>query len=269
MHASRAERTTTGEDQTLRQRTSIAVLIVLLICGAAIVLSGALRYGNRAQRIGDHETAKLWYQAAAYTGNANAQNNLAGFYAEGLGGERDDELAAKWFHKAAKAGVPSAKFNLSNFYEEGRGVPRDTRKAVQLLEEVGEHDPVAAFNAGNIYATGRDDFPKDIPQAIRWYERAASMGYASAQYNLATIYVQGDGVPKNFTAARALLLKAAQQSHTKAQVDYGLLLIFGAGGKQDVSEGRRWIREGAKDPATLALIYERIAKACKQESKGC
>ena len=84
-----------------------------------------------------------------------------------------------------------------------------------------------------------------------------------------SVYVQGDGVPKDFAAARALMLKAAQQNHANAQVDYGLLLIFGAGGKQDAAEGQRWIREGANDPATLALIHERIATACRQEPKVC
>jgi TPR repeat protein len=214
-------------------------------------------------------TAKLWYTAAAYTGNANAQNNLAGFYAEGLGGEQDDALAAKWYQKAANSGVPSAQFNLGNFYEEGRGVPRDIRKAVQLLESAGQRDAVAAFNAGNIYATGRDDFPKDMAKAVAWYEKSAAMGYASAQYNLATIYVQGTGVTRNYPRGRELLLQAAQQNHPKAQVDYGLLLMVGAGGKQEMAEGRQWVKRGATDPATLALVNEHIATVCRENPLIC
>lgn len=252
-----------------RQGASIALLIGLVGLAAALVWSNALRYGNRAQRAGNYEVAKLWYQAAAYTGNANAQNNLAGFYAEGLGGERDDALAAKWFQKAADSGVPSAQFNLANFYEEGRGVPRNIRKAVQLFESAAPRDPVAAFNAGHIYATGRDDFPQDMVKAVAWYGRSAAMGYAPAQYNLATIYVQGTGVPRNYARGRELLFQAAQQNHAKAQVDYGLLLMVGAGGKQDMSEGKQWVERGAKDSATLALINARIAAVCRDNPRIC
>lgn len=165
-----------------RQKILNILLAALLLSVVFLAWSNATRYGNRAQKGGNYVLAKMWYLIAAHSGDGAAQNNLAGFYAEGLGGDRSDRLAVKWFEKAAAAGVSAATFNLSNFYEEGRGVPRDIRKATTLLEDLAKQgDSVAAFNLGHIYATGRDDFPQDMEKAIQWYEISAQKGYASAQ----------------------------------------------------------------------------------------
>ena len=150
----------------------LAMLLIVLLCAG---LLNAYNFGRNAFASGDYNSARRWYQVAAVLGNAKAQNNLAGLYAEGHGGEKNDALAAKWFERAAEQGVSAAKVNLSNFYEEGRGVARDTGKAVALLESAATAgDVVAAFNLGSIFATGREDFPKNAARAIFWYEKAAA-----------------------------------------------------------------------------------------------
>ena len=101
-----------------RQKILNILLAALLLSVVFLAWSNATRYGNRAQKGGNYVLAKMWYLIAAHSGDGAAQNNLAGFYAEGLGGDRSDRLAVKWFEKAAAAGVSAATFNLSNFYEE-------------------------------------------------------------------------------------------------------------------------------------------------------
>lgn len=247
------------------RRSRLNVLLFVLFVGVCVFAwSNSMRYGNAAQRAGNYALARMWYLLAAHTGDANAQNNLAGFYAEGLGGARDDAQAAKWFAKAAAAGVSAAKFNLSNFYEEGRGVPKDIGRTVQLLQELAEqHDSVAAFNLGNIYATGRSDFPQDLRQAVHWYEKSAKAGYASAQYNLGSVYFRGHGdVPQDFALAAQWIRMAAQNNHHKAQLDYGLMRMTGIGTQQDTTDGLQWLQRAAQDPATLGLLKQKIALLC-------
>lgn len=246
-----------------RQRLNI-LLFVLLLGVVLFAWSNAMRNGNAAQRAGNFGLARMWYSIAAHTGNAGAQNNLAGLYAEGLGGSRDDAQAAKWFEKAASAGVDQAKFNLSNFYEEGRGVPRDIRKTVQLLEELAErHEREAAFNLGHIYANGRSDFSQDMKKAVHWYEKSAHAGYGSAQYNLASLYFRGHSdVPQDLALASQWMLKAANGNHRKAQVDYGVMRLAGLGVERDPADAAQWFRRAAQDPATLELIREKLARLC-------
>lgn len=71
----------------------ILALLCLLLLGA--VLLNAYKFGHNAFAQGDYKAARGWYQVAAHMGHGKAQNNLAGLYAEGLGGEQDNTLAAK------------------------------------------------------------------------------------------------------------------------------------------------------------------------------
>jgi len=47
---------------------------------------------------------------------------------------------------------------------------------------------------------------------VRWYTKAAEQGYAFAQYNLATLYSNGDGVPVCDKTAAKWFALAAEQS---------------------------------------------------------
>jgi len=54
-----------------------------------------------------------------------AQSNLAFFYFNGLGTQRDYPEAARLVRLAAKQGLPIAQANLGFLYETGKGVPLD------------------------------------------------------------------------------------------------------------------------------------------------
>jgi TPR repeat protein len=40
--------------------------------------------------------------------------------------------------------------------------------------------------------------PQDYVEAVKWFRRAAEQGFADAQDSLARMYVQGQGVPKDY-----------------------------------------------------------------------
>ena len=56
-------------------------------------------------------------------------HNLALYYFEGAGGQKDTTLAAQWFRRAAEKGVTDSQFNLGRLYEEGYGVAKDPAAA--------------------------------------------------------------------------------------------------------------------------------------------
>ena len=58
---------------------------------------------------------------------------------------------------------------------------------------------------------------KDSKKAIEWYEKAASQGFAKAQYNLGVMYDNGYGVEVNEQKAYELLQKSLNQGNPKAQ----------------------------------------------------
>lgn len=246
------------------------LIAVLLFSSATLTLAFySYDLGRMAKVQSHYAVARFFFGVSAWLGDGRAQNNLAGLYAEGLGGPSDYQAAAKWFQEAANQGVVEAKFNLSNLYESGTGVPRDTGKAIALLEEAAAMgDIIAAFNAGSLLSEGRSDFQKDIPRAIRWYLKAADAGYASAQYNLGWIYTQGVGVPKDWPAAATWFAKAAAQGQAKAQMDLGTMLASGIGGTHDFAKGILLLKKAAGDPKISTEVQRRFAAVCNTASEA-
>jgi TPR repeat protein len=72
------------------------------------------------------------------------------------------------------------------------------------LKDLEFEDGVAAYNAG------------DYPKACRIFKINALFNL-SAQYNLAMMYRNGEGVPKNYAEAAFRYDIAAQQGHAEAQ----------------------------------------------------
>jgi TPR repeat protein len=231
-----------------------------------IVLLNGYAFGQFAVSLGSYKAARLCYGVAAWFGNSQARNNLAGLYADGLGGPRDDRQAARLFQQAADSGITQAKFNLASFYEEGRGVARHIDTAIHLFEAAAADDDVdAAYNLGHLHASGRDDLPRDPVKALNWYRQAADLNHASAQFNLAGLYIQGVDVSKCVDLAINWYTRAAQQGHAKAQLELGTLYAFGVGvgAEVDLARGIIWLRRARAQAATAAAAGERLAQACK------
>ena len=66
-------------------------------------------------------------------GDARAQYNLGGLYAEGRGVPPDAAGAVAWYRRAAEQGHVRAQYNLGGLYAEGLGVPPDAVEALMWL----------------------------------------------------------------------------------------------------------------------------------------
>jgi hypothetical protein len=69
----------------------------------------------------------------AEAGDAVAQFNLAGIYANGRGVAKNDAEAAKWCRMAAEAGDVKAQYKLGGMWDKGWGVPEDDAEARKAL----------------------------------------------------------------------------------------------------------------------------------------
>ena len=64
---------------------------------------------------------------------------------------------------------------------------------------------------------------QDYKQAVKWYRKAAEQNNASAQYNLALMYVKGVGVPKDYVMAHMYWNIAAVSGAKDAIKNRGLI----------------------------------------------
>ena len=101
-----------------------------------------------------------------------------------------------------------------------------------------------------------------MPEAVRWFERAADAGFAPAQFRLASLNEKGEGVKKDVQAARRLYLAAADKGHAKAMHNLAVLYAEGIDGKPDYKAASEWFRKAAGYGVTdsqynLAILYAR------------
>jgi localization factor PodJL len=113
-----------------------------------------------------------------------------------------------------------------------------------LIESAKRSDPAAFHEIAVRYFDG-ERVAQDQAKAIIWFEKAAELGFAPAQYRLGNAYDKGHGVTANAGLAESWYRKAADQGHIKAMHNLAVLLAEGSLGKPDYSQAGYWFRRAA------------------------
>jgi TPR repeat protein len=120
-----------GAMMTSFKHTPLATLALLAGVTAASADNAA---GVSAYLSGDYQTAREEFLAAAEEGSAEAELNLAFFYYNGRGVERDLAEAVRWFERAAEDGNATAQYMLAGAYLKGVTVEADVRTALHWYD---------------------------------------------------------------------------------------------------------------------------------------
>lgn len=147
-----------------------------------------------------------------------------------------------------------AAFSLSsgadpeNYYREGErhywgdGVPKNRPEAIKCYRKAAEQGhPLAQIRLGSCYYIGKG-VAKDFFEAAKWYREAAKQGEARGQMNLGHCYAGGKGVPKDEVEAVSWYLKAAQQDAPFAALHLIKCYRDGKGVPKDREEEMKWTR---------------------------
>jgi len=105
-------------------------------------------------------------------------------------------------------------------------------------------DAAAEFEVATRFAEGRG-LPPSNEEAARWLERAAKQGLAPAQFRLGGFYEKGIGVKKDLAAARDLYRAAADKGNGKAMHNLAVLYAEGITGPADYRTAAHWFRKAA------------------------
>jgi len=119
--------------------------------------------------------------------------------------------------------------------------------ACQQLANDGD---VLAINiVASMYENGQG-VPKDAMQAFRYYERSANLGNVSGQYNLGRLYDQGVNGSRNAYQAVNWLKKAAGQKYIPAMDYLARIYFHGRGVNKSFEKSHQWItRSGGANSA--------------------
>ena len=131
--------------------------------------------------------------------------------------------------------------------------PEQVSQAEQLPEQIGTQalreaamsgDATAQFVVASRYLEGRT-VARDHDAAARWYTRAANGGLAAAQYRIGTLYERGSGVKQDRFEAMSWYAKAAEQGNVKAMHNLAVLSADSTNGKPDMARAAKWFANAA------------------------
>lgn len=156
----------------------------------------------------------------------------------------------------AKSGEAEAQNALGEAYYDGKGVTENLPEAVKWYTRAAEQGNADAQNSlGYCYEFGEGvDYQNDV-KAAKWYTKAAEQGLPIAQCNLGICYENGDGVEKNLEEAIKWYTKAADQGYAKAQYYLGKAYDEGKGVAKNDSEAMNWYLKAIKNNSPEAAYY--------------
>lgn len=112
------------------------------------------------------------------------------------------------------------------------------------LKAANQGNAIAQFNLGTLYENG-EGVSQDYSKAFEWYQKAANQGNVDAQFNLGSMYYNGDGIAKNYNKAFEWWQKAASRGDSNAQYWLGNLYENGEGITQDFDKSFELFRKAA------------------------
>ncbi|MCL2645913.1 MAG: sel1 repeat family protein [Phycisphaerales bacterium] len=110
-------------------------------------------------------------------------------------------------------------------------------------------------------------------EAFLWEEKAAKQGLASAQFNLAVCYQNGTGTPINYDKQFYWHKKAAENGLTEAKHSVAVCYIIGQGTNPDFEQAVYWLKQAANEghanaKARLGAFYIQGMGVSANEAKG-
>lgn len=171
-----------------------------------------------------------------------ALNNFGYMHLKGIGVEEDRLKAADCFQRAANAGNARGQYNLGYMYAHGFGVEQDFKQAVHFWtlsadyeddskQDIKGYGP-AQVALAELYKRDKGiDVDGGYVTALNLYRLAANQNIASAESQLAVMFLDGQGgVMQNDVTAVEYAKLATYQQDAHAQALLAYMFVHGRGG---------------------------------------
>jgi localization factor PodJL len=124
-------------------------------------------------------------------------------------------------------------------------MPPEGIGSTALRQASAKGDPRAQFEIATRFAKGTG-VPRDFVSAAQWYARSASQGFAPAQYRLAALYERGRGLKRDQGRARIWYQRAAEAGNVKAMHNLAVLHTKQNGKTPDYANASQWFSKAAE-----------------------
>lgn len=114
-----------------------------------------------------------------------------------------------------------------------------------LRDAAAAGDPSAQFVVASRYLDGQY-VTQDFTRAAYWYQQAASRGLAPAEYRIGTLFERGRGVPQDTATALVWYERAAEAGNVKAMHNAAVIAAGNQAGTPNFDKAFRWFKEAAQ-----------------------
>lgn len=184
--------------------------------------------------LNQYELSEREFLKCAESGDSDCQYHL-GFLYYGASKIKwittDKVRGIYWYKKASDNNHPYAQYEYGNILRL-HGQPDE---GLQLIKLAAQNKmkivPQAADLLGLLsHANG------DYSTALKWFEVGVNNGYSQSMANIASMYIEGQGTPKNYPKAFNLLTKAASQNDPLAYYNLAQMYISGLFVERDLQK---------------------------------
>lgn len=249
----------------------------------------------------DEKKAFEWMKESASQGYGLALCQLGVYYMKGIFIEKSETLAIYYFNQAVQKGVSEANYHMGVCYEQGIGVVPSVEKALLFYERavnegvteaIASYDRLKAlapetsvddsdlsqeegdsldedeeyFYKAEDYYYGQNGQDVDYEEAVKWYEKAAELNHADAQFSLGYCYSHGQGVEEDDEQAVRWYQKGAENGSADAQSALGECYYNGEGVSEDAEKAFYWFNKAAEQDNATACFY---MGECYENGYGC
>jgi len=121
----------------------------------------------------------------------------------------------------------------------------DYATAMRLIRPVAEQGNTAAqYNLGTMYYNG-EGTRRDYAEALKWYRMAAEHGDVESARRVGFMYANGQGVPRGDAEALKWYRLAADRGDAEAQNNLGVIYSDGKGIPPNLVEATKWFKVAA------------------------
>ncbi len=135
--------------------------------------------------------------------------------------------------------------SIASIVAENADMPPAEIGSQSLREAASAGDMTAQFIVASHYLDGRN-VQQDFAKAAYWYEQAASRGLGPAQYRLATLFERGKGLPQDAAAALKWYERAADAGNVKAMHNAAVIAAGAKAGTPNYDKAFRWFGKAAQ-----------------------
>ena len=174
---------------------------------------------------------------------------LSNYYFNGVGVSVDLDLGFEYLEKSANQGDSQAIHMLANYYMEQKKYDQSLVYMNKALDN-GFYEVLSDIALFHLYGLGSVE--KNVKIGIELIETAIAKGSPSAMKMYGELLMKGEFIQSDASKAREMFSKCGMKGSDICNFYYGVCLIKGIGGNQDIQFGMKLIELAAEQGNQMA-----------------